>query len=103
MQGKTLTPPQETAVAGLTNPRGLGLERVPIRARERSVTLSAWRLTVAAGEGEGTITLVELSSQEVLYRGEGLFLGWPQDRLGAAYEALAPRDEAAVPEMPQLG
>jgi hypothetical protein len=67
------------------------------------VTLSAWRLTVAAEEGEGTITLVELSPDDVLYRGDGLLLGWPQDRLGAAYEALVPRDEAAAPEIPQLG
>jgi hypothetical protein len=74
-----------------------------MRAREASVTLSAWRLAISSEEGEGAITLVELPSGSVLYRGDGLFLGWPQDRLATAYEALVPKQEAAVPEIPQLG
>jgi hypothetical protein len=98
-----MTEPGETNVPGLTNPRGLGLERFPIRAREQSLTLAAWRLAAAADEGEGAITLVELPSGEILRRGEGIFLGWTQERLAGAYDALAPRDDTAPPEMLQLG
>jgi len=98
-----LTPPAETLVEGLSNPRGLGLARFPIRAREASVTLSAWRLSAAADEGDGTITIVELSDGAVVRRGDGIFLGWPQDRLTGAYEALIPREQAAAPDTPQLG
>jgi hypothetical protein len=90
-------------VEGLTNPRSLGLERSPIRARQTLVTLSAWRLRIASEQGEGTIILVEPSSEEVFYRGDGIFLGWPQDRLASAYAALAPKDEAAPLETQQLG
>jgi hypothetical protein len=98
-----MTDSAEAAVPGLTNPRGLGLERFPIRAREQSMTLSAWRLSAAAEEGEGTITLVELPSGEILRRGDGIFMGWTQERLGRAYEALAPRDDTPPTEMLQLG
>ena len=95
---------EAAVVQGLTNPRGLGLERSPIRVREVSVTLSAWRLTIASEQGDGTITLVELSPENALFRGDGVFLGWSQDRLASAYETLvAPRDEAAAPETQQLG
>jgi hypothetical protein len=97
-----MTVPEAAAVEGLTNPRSLGLERFPIRARQMSATLSAWRLTIASEQGEGTITLVEASS-EVFYRGDGIFLGWSQDRLLSAYEALAPKDETAPLETQQLG
>ena len=89
-------------VEGLTSPRGLRLERVAIRGRQSSVTLSGWRLTVASEQGEGTITLVEFAS-ELFHRGDGIFLGWPQDRLANAYAALSPKDESVLPEMQQLG
>ena len=95
--------PAEAIVPGLTNPRSLGLARSPIRARRASVTLSAWRLTIASEQGEGTITLVEGPSEGVFYRGDGVFLGWPQDRLASAYEALAPKGEGAPLETQQLG
>jgi hypothetical protein len=98
-----LTEPAGALVQGLTNPRCLSLERSSIRAREKSVTLSAWRLAIASEQGEGTITLIEASPGEVFYRGDGVFLGWPQERLGSAYAALAPKDEAATLETPQLG
>jgi len=98
-----VTEPAAAAVQGLTNPRSLGLERFPIRARQMSNTLSAWRLTIASEHGEGAITLVETSSEEAFYRGDGVFLGWPQDRLASAYEALAPKDETAPFETQQLG
>jgi hypothetical protein len=98
-----LIAPAAAAVPGLTNPRTLGLERSPIRARQMSATLSAWRLAISSEQGEGTITLVETSSKEVFYRGDGVFLGWPQDRLASAYAALVPKDEAAPFETQQLG
>ncbi len=90
-------------VPGLTDPRGIELERIPIRTRDLPLTRSAWRLTVAALEGQGSITRVEPSVEEVLYRGEGIFLGWPQERLAQAYGALAPRDESSPAEFQQLG
>ncbi len=71
--------------------------------RGLSVTLSAWSLAVAADEGEGTIALVELPEQPCVFRGDGLCLGWPQDRLAAAYASLVPKEEAAKLELPQLG
>src|SRR5262245_30771709 len=98
-----MTEAAEPGVPGLTNPRSLGLERFPIRAREQLVTLSAWRLSAAAEEGEGTITLVELPSGEIMRRGDGIFLGWTQERLGRAYDALAPHDDSPPPDMLQLG
>jgi len=97
-----MTPPEEPAALGLTNARGLGLGRVPVRLRELGVTLGAWRLSLDSDEGEGTVTLVERDSG-ALYRGDGACLGWSQERLAAAYAALAPRDEAAALELPQLG
>jgi hypothetical protein len=103
LQGDTLTVPAAAVVQGLTNPRSLGLERSPIRVRQMPVTLSAWRLAIASEQGGGTITLVEPPSEEVFYRGDGIFLGWPQERLASAYAALAPKDEAPPFETLQLG
>ena len=98
-----MTPPEPTPIAGLANPRASALERVPIRARESGVTLSAWRLAVSSDGGDGAITLVEIPGGDPVYRGDGIFLGWSQDRLSAAYQAVAPRDEAALPDTLQLG
>ena len=92
----------ESPLAGLTNPQGLGLERFLIRTRGGSSTQSAWRLQVTCGEGQGAIILVEISPEETFYRGEGVFLGWQQDRLGAAYQALLPKSEESF-ETQQLG
>jgi hypothetical protein len=78
------------AVVGLTNPRSLGLERSPIRTRGSSLALSAWRMAVACEEGTGTIVLLEGEQGQTLYRGEGIFLGWPVAGLEAAYRALLP-------------
>jgi hypothetical protein len=88
---------------GLTNPSGAPLRRVPVRARTMSVTLAAWSLSIAADEGEGAIVLLELPDEQSFFRGDGLCLGWPQERLAAVYAALAPREEAAVLDLPQLG
>jgi hypothetical protein len=67
------------------------------------MTISAWRLSLACDEGDGTITLVEVTRERLLYRGDGVCLGWTQERLAGAYEALTPKDDAAEPEAPQLG
>jgi hypothetical protein len=93
----------EPTLHGLTNARGLGLSRVPIRVRESAVTLGGWRLLVAADQGDGSITLVDSATPDPIHRGDGVFLGWPSDRLAGAYVLLAPVDEAALPDLPQLG
>jgi len=93
----------EELVPGVTNPRALGLERFPIGLRGESAVQSAWRLSVASDEGPGAITRVEISSEEMFYRGEGVFLGWRQERMAAAYLALLPKQEDNHFEMHQLG
>jgi hypothetical protein len=90
-------------VPGLTSPRRLGLERFPIRTREGATTVSGWRMTIQADEGEGTITRVDLSSGGVIHRGEGIFLGWAEERLAAGYAALMPPEEPEPPPTLQLG
>jgi hypothetical protein len=96
--------PDSTApVPGLTNARGLSLDRMPIRTREDPVTLSGWRLCVGSDEGEGAIVLIEAGPGEDRYRGEGIFLGWTAERLRAAYEALRPRTSESRFETLQLG
>lgn len=90
------------SVPGLTNPRGLGLHRFPIRTRESGSTLSAWRLAVACDEGEGTLLCIDAAGDPV-YRGEGVFLGWDQNRLAFAYRALQPRSDEPPLELLQLG
>ncbi len=67
------------------------------------MTLSAWRLEVTSEEGSGAIVLVEAPTGETHYRGEGIFLGWPQERLGEVYLALQPPEEGGGPDVPQLG
>jgi hypothetical protein len=93
----------EEIVPGLRNPRVLALDRFLIRLRDGSATQSAWRLSVESDEGQGAIILVEASPEETFYRGEGVFLGWPQDRLASAYRALLPKPEADGFQIQQLG
>jgi hypothetical protein len=90
-------------LAGLSGVRFLSLERSLIRTRESSATLSAWRLAAAADQGEGTILLLQGPAEGPLFRGEGVFLGWAQEKLAAAYAALrpSPADEAVA--LNQLG
>lgn len=88
---------------GLTDPRVLALDRLPIRTRESGVTLAAWRLSVRAEEGEGSIARLESETGEPVFRGDGLFLGWSQARLRCAYDALKPRDDSPPFETLQLG
>jgi len=93
----------DPVVPGLTEPRTLALERFPIRTREGSVTLAGWRLRIESMDGPGTIALVELAPGGSVFRGEGVFLGWPQDRLASAYGVLAPRDSEPPFQTQQLG
>jgi hypothetical protein len=95
--------PPTDLVPGLTNPRTLGFERFLIRLREGSTTQSAWRLSVACDEGMGAIIAVEIPPEVVFYRGDGIFLGWTQERMELAYKALLPKSEAGGFEIPQLG
>ncbi|HZX41652.1 MAG TPA: hypothetical protein VFE93_07420 [Myxococcaceae bacterium] len=96
----TATPPQR--IAGLTQPTVRPLERVAIRLRESSVTLSAWRMAVSAPEGVGTLVRVETSGG-TLFRGEGWFLGWNQEAMSTAWTELLPPSETDTLELPQLG
>jgi hypothetical protein len=95
--------PLEEIVPGLTNPRAVALDRFPIRLREGSTTQSAWRLSVGSEEGPGAIVFVETSPTETFYRGEGVFLGWPQGQMAFAYRTLLPSSAAERFEIPQLG
>jgi hypothetical protein len=96
-------PDPPAPVPGLTSARVLSLDRMPIRTRENPVTLSGWRLCVESDQGEGAIVLVEAGPGEARYRGEGVFLGWPAERLRAAYEALRPLTSESRFETLQLG
>jgi len=75
--------------------------RVHIRVREAAVTLSAWRIDGGSPRGQGWIVLAEHNT--AWYRGDGVFLGWPQQRLEAAWRALLPPPEKENTEFPQLG
>jgi hypothetical protein len=94
---------EESPLEGLSNAHVIALERFPIRTRESSSTLSAWRLEIATDAGEGTIYLVEISPDRAIFRGGGVLLGWPQPRLEALYHALKPAAEESSSQTPQLG
>ncbi len=94
---------REELVPGVTNPRALALERFLIGLRGESAIQSAWRLSVASDEGPGAITRVEILPEETFFRGEGVFLGWRQERMAAAYLALQPKPKDDHFEMHQLG
>lgn len=96
-------PPSGDPLSGLKNVRLLSLERVPIRTRESITTRSAWKLQAVSDEGEGTISLIEISPTVSLYRGEGIFMGWTSDELQAGYRSLLPRTEGNDMEFNQLG
>lgn len=100
--GRENTDPAD-AVPGATNARMLSLERFPIRTREGTATFSGWRLCVACEEGEGAIVRVDASASERFHRGEGVFLGWSEDRLAAAYDLLRPVSVEPGFEIHQLG
>jgi hypothetical protein len=87
----------------LTNPIVRSLERVPIRMRESGVTHAGWRMEIGSDEGDGTIVLIELAVDRSAYRGDGVFLGWSQERLAAAYQALRVVPDEPRFELNQLG
>ena len=97
--------PRPDPLHGLTNCHYLALERSAIRTRENSMTRSGWKLWASSEEGEGAISLIEISSTVELYRGEGIFLGWTSERLEAAYRALLPPSDTSDegPPLQQLG
>jgi hypothetical protein len=94
---------QARIIAGLHEVAVGPLERVPVRARDSHVTVSAWRVLVDSDTGSGGIVLLELSSGEHYYRGEGVFLGWPQEKLASTYRALLPEQPASETQTLQLG
>ena len=103
--GATLPPvtaPAPKRIAGLTDPEVRPLERVAIRLRESSVTLSAWRMAATAPEGTGTLVRVETSGG-TLFRGEGWFLGWAQEAMATAWDELLPPTDSERLDIPQLG
>ena len=77
----------------------VGRERIPIRTRESSVTLSAWRVELSAPRG--AIVLLEIAGRTV-YRGEGGLLGSPQDKLANLWRESLQQAEPP-PDIPQLG
>jgi len=89
-------------IEGLGEVRASEPERVALRMRGSAVTVSGWRIAVDAPRGPGTIVLAENGGQK-FYRGEGVFLGWPQERLDAAYRALLPPSQGPSDDHPQLG
>ncbi len=96
-------PENAPEIAGLSGVSAQPLARVPIRTRSATVTVSAWRLEVTSDQGPGAIVLVEPPGGEAHYRGDGIFLGWAQDRLAEVYAALRARDEEGGLDAPQLG
>jgi len=76
--------------------------RVPLRMRGAAVTMSGWRISVEASRGAGSIVVAEHGPQR-FYRGDGVFLGWTQERLEAAYRAVLPPPEGSSDEHLQLG
>lgn len=93
---------QARIIAGLHEVEVGPLERVPVRARDSQMTVSAWRVLVDSDSGSGAIVLLELSPGEHYYRGDGVFLGWPQEQLESAYRALLPEQSEEAPTL-QLG
>jgi hypothetical protein len=89
-------------IEGLGEVRGGGPERIPLRMRGAGVTLSGWRIAVEAPRGPGAVVLAEHGAEK-FYRGEGVLLGWPQERLEAAYRALLPAAQGPTDDHLQLG
>src|SRR3989440_607452 len=81
-------------IEGLGEVRASEPERVMLRMRGASVTVAGWRIAVEAPRGPGSIVLAEQGAQR-FYRGEGVFLGWPQERLEATYRTLLPPSDGA--------
>ncbi len=87
----------------LTNAILRSLERAPIRMRESGVTHAGWRMEISSDQGSGSIMLVELPDGRSVYRGEGMFLGWPREQLEATYDAMREVPDEPRFELNQLG
>jgi hypothetical protein len=87
----------------LAEPWSAALERSLLRSREGSGTRSGWRLSFASERGAGAIVQVELDDGRTLYRGDGVFLGWPQESLAEGYRRLLPQPDEEPFEPAQLG
>jgi hypothetical protein len=85
-----VTTSEPDPLAGIDSVVRTGIARVPIRMRESGTTMSGWRLSVTSAQGPGSIDVVDGQAGAVLYRGEGIFLGWTQARLAAAHARLIP-------------
>ena len=88
---------------GLGNATARSLERFPIRTRDTEALQSAWRMEIESDAGNGAIMLVDLPGGEAIFRGEGHFLGWPQDRLAAVFNQLRIGSDAQPFELQQMG
>jgi len=88
---------------GLGNATMRSLERFPIRTRDTEAMQSAWRMEIESDAGKGAIMLVDLPGGEAIFRGEGHFLGWPQDRLAAVFNTLRSTPGEPPFELQQLG
>ncbi|HET9793485.1 MAG TPA: hypothetical protein VFS34_03400 [Thermoanaerobaculia bacterium] len=60
-------------------------------------------MAIESEEGSGSILVLESVAGVPLYRGDGIFLGWTQDRLAAAYATLRSDPEPDSFETQQLG
>jgi hypothetical protein len=78
------------------------LERVAIRLRESTFAQAAWRMIIDSEPGDGAITLVD-GLGGGFFRGEGIFLGRPQQELRATYERLNKPSAEPDFDLPQLG
>ncbi len=88
--------------AGLTALRTESLRRVPLCTRQATSHRPGWRLDLACTQGQGAIVIAEVSPSETWLRGEGILLGWPQEKLAELHAALT-AGEAEGNVGPQLG
>ena len=81
------------------------VERIAVRAREASHTLSAWALVVETDAGPGTIACVEPTPDATFWRGDEALARPAQEDAVAAWNALRASEPApeATPDLPQLG
>ena len=96
-ESDTEEPQEEQNAGGLSNAVFRSLERGAVRMRESGVTHAGWRMEIDSDQGQGAITIIELPADRSVYRGEGVFLGWPQEQLTTLYHSLR-----AVPDEPEL-
>ncbi|HXA16702.1 MAG TPA: hypothetical protein VN380_06915 [Thermoanaerobaculia bacterium] len=87
----------------LTNGILRSLARAPIRMRESGVMHAGWRMEISSDQGSGSIMLVELPDGRSVYRGDGMFLGWPREQLEATYNAMREEPDEPRFELNQLG